>query len=183
MVDEDMKMKRTERQWMRLAGMMVVAVFQARAEWEDCGRRIVVSIPDRKLAYIVDGEVVKVYDTAVGKPSTPSPSGEFSVIHRIPLPTWYGHKTPVPPGKDSPLGSRWIGLSIAGYGIHGTNAPKSIGSAASKGCIRMRNQDVEELFEMVKVGDVVELHSQRNDRIAQVFGTPGLSAAVSVAAE
>lgn len=165
-------MKPIERQWMRLAGLMVLAAVQSRAEWENAGRRIVVSVPDRKLAFIVDGEVVKVYDTAVGKPATPSPAGEFTVMHRIPHPTWYGHKTPVPPGKDNPLGTRWIGLSVKGYGIHGTNKPKSIGSAASKGCIRMRNQDVEELFEMVGVGDVVELHRERNDRIARLFATP-----------
>ena len=176
-------MTRTERQWMKLAGLMVLAAVQARAEWEDCGRRIVVSIPDRKLALIIDGEVVKVYDTAVGKPSTPSPTGEFTVIHRIPNPTWYGHKVPVPPGKNNPLGTRWLGLGFKGYGIHGTNAPNSIGRAASKGCIRMRNQDVEELFEMVKVGDVVELHGERNDRIAQLFGTRNTGAAVAVSAE
>jgi lipoprotein-anchoring transpeptidase ErfK/SrfK len=180
MTDEDMKMKTTDRQWMKLAGLMVLAVVQARAEWES-GRRIVVSIPDRKLALIVDGQVVKVYETAVGKASTPSPSGEFSVVHRIPHPTWYGHKIPVPPGKSNPLGTRWIGLSAKGYGIHGTNAPKSIGSAASGGCIRMRNQDVEELFELVKMGDVVELHHDRNERIAQLFAPP--AGAVTVAAE
>ena len=63
----------------------------------------------------------------------------------------------IPPGKANPLGTRWIGLSRKGYGIHGTNNPRSIGRRASHGCIRMRNRDVEELFEMVAVGDRVEI--------------------------
>jgi lipoprotein-anchoring transpeptidase ErfK/SrfK len=63
----------------------------------------------------------------------------------------------VPPGKWNPLGTRWLGLSRKGYGIHGTNAPKSIGKAASHGCIRLRNSDIEELFDLVSVGDAVEL--------------------------
>jgi lipoprotein-anchoring transpeptidase ErfK/SrfK len=66
----------------------------------------------------------------------------------------------VPPGKGNPLGTRWIGISKKGYGIHGTNSPKSIGRAASLGCIRLRNEDVEELFEMVSVGDAVELRGE-----------------------
>jgi lipoprotein-anchoring transpeptidase ErfK/SrfK len=56
-------------------------------------------------------------------------------------------------------------LSAKGYGIHGTNQPKSIGYAKSHGCIRLRNQDVEELFERVRAGDVVELHSGRTPEI------------------
>jgi lipoprotein-anchoring transpeptidase ErfK/SrfK len=54
-----------------------------------------------------------------------------------------------------------MGLSAKGYGIHGTNAPKSIGKAASHGCIRMRKADLEELFELVSVGVVVEICGER----------------------
>ncbi len=60
---------------------------------------------------------------------------------------------------------------MKGYGIHGTNAPSSIGRKASHGCIRMRNRDVEELFEMVAVGDPVELHAERTPELEQIFGT------------
>jgi hypothetical protein len=63
-----------------------------------------------------------------------------------------------------------MGLSKLGYGIHGTNVPKSIGKAASHGCIRMAKADLEELFEMVQVGDTVELVGQRNQETAQLFG-------------
>jgi L,D-transpeptidase ErfK/SrfK len=101
---------------------------------------------------LVDDEVIKVYDAAVGAPSTPSPVGEFRIVTRIAHPTWYTPGKVVPPGKNNPLGTRWLGLSASGYGIHGTNAPSSIGNAASHGCIRMRNRDVEELFELVDVG-------------------------------
>ena len=120
-------------------------------------RRLVVSIPDRKLELIVDGEVVKSYPVAVGKHSTPSPTGTFTIVTRVPNPTWYGPTQVVAPGRHNPLGTRWLGLSEKGYGVHGTNVPRSIGKAASHGCIRMRNSDVEELFELVRAGDVVEL--------------------------
>ena len=63
-----------------------------------------------------------------------------------------------------------MGLSIKGYGIHGTNEPKSIGKAASHGCIRMAKKDLEEMYEMVSVGDTVELVGQRNEETAQLFG-------------
>ena len=75
----------------------------------------------------------------------------------------------IPSGKDNPVGTRWIGLSQKGYGIHGTNAPRSIGHAASHGCIRLRNRDVEKLFTMLQVGDVVEIRGERDDEIAQIF--------------
>jgi lipoprotein-anchoring transpeptidase ErfK/SrfK len=120
-------------------------------------RRIVISLADRKLVLLEGERVVKVYDTAIGKPTTPTPEGEFEVVNRIPHPTWFGKGKPVPPGKTNPLGTRWLGLSKSGYGIHGTNAPASIGSAASKGCIRMNNRDVEELFPLVQVGVHVEI--------------------------
>ena len=134
-------------------------------------RRIVVSIPDRKLALIEDGRVVKIYRTAVGAPESPTPSGAYTIVDRVPNPTWYGPAGKVVgPGKDNPIGTRWLGLSRKGYGIHGTNVPSSIGRRASHGCIRMRNRDVEDLFRRVAVGDVVELHRERDSEIARIFG-------------
>jgi len=132
-------------------------------------RRIVISLTDRKLAVIEDGAVVKIYDTAIGAPRSPSPVGTFQVVIRIVLPTYYARGKVIPPGEKNPLGTRWIGLSLKGFGIHGTNVPKSIGRAASHGCIRLRNDDVEELFERVRPGDVVEFHAQRNEELTQIF--------------
>jgi hypothetical protein len=64
-----------------------------------------------------------------------------------------------------------MGLSAKGYGIHGTNQPRSIGKAASTGCIRMGKQDLEQLFAIVDVGDTVEIRAERDEQIAEVFGT------------
>jgi lipoprotein-anchoring transpeptidase ErfK/SrfK len=134
-------------------------------------RRIVVSIADRKLALVENGQVVKIYRVAVGAKVSPSPQGEYTIAHRIPQPTYYAPGVILPPGKDNPLGSRWIGLSVKGFGIHGTNQPRSIGRNLSHGCIRMRNREVEDLFARVRVGDVVQLAGQRSEEIAQIFGS------------
>jgi hypothetical protein len=76
----------------------------------------------------------------------------------------------IPPGPNNPLGPRWVGLSQKGFGIHGTNQPSSVGKAASHGCIRMRNRDIEQFFEMVSVGDAVSIRGERNEEVAQMFG-------------
>jgi lipoprotein-anchoring transpeptidase ErfK/SrfK len=83
----------------------------------------------------------------------------------------------VGPGKSNPVGTRWIGLSIKGYGIHGTNVPSSIGKNVSHGCIRMRNRDVEELFTMVALGDQVELYRERTPELDRIFGETATVAA------
>ncbi len=132
-------------------------------------RRLVISIPDRKIALLEDGRVVKVYPIAVGKNSTPSPNGNFHIATRVIKPTWFQPGKVVGPGPANPLGTRWMGLGYKGYGIHGTNRPRSIGKAASHGCIRMRNQDVEELFELVEVGDQVELVTEVSGEVAKAF--------------
>jgi hypothetical protein len=133
-------------------------------------RMIVVSLEDHKLALVEDGKVKKIYTVAVGKPSTPSPVGTFSIARRVMNPTYSHDGRVVPPGPNNPVGTRWMGLSIPGYGIHGTNVPSSIGKAASHGCIRMAKKDLEELYPMVEVGDTVELIGERNEETAQVFG-------------
>ena len=142
-------------------------------EGEESKRRVVISIADRKLAVVEDGRVVKIYPTAVGADRTPTPAGVYKIVNRVPNPTWYGpnHKI-VPPGKANPLGTRWMGLSRKGYGIHGTNVPSSIGHNASHGCIRMRKADVEELFALLNVGDVVEMVAEPTDELAEIFGSP-----------
>src|SRR5205807_9514699 len=100
-------------------------------------RFIVISIPDRQLALVDNGQVVRTFPVAVGKDSTPSPNGDFTVVNRTESPTYYHKGKVVKPGKGNPLGNRWMGLSQKGYGIHGTNVPSSIGKAASHGCFRM----------------------------------------------
>jgi L,D-transpeptidase catalytic domain len=134
-------------------------------------RELIISIQDRKLAVIENGEVVKIYPVAVGANGTPTPAGQFRVVNRIVSPTYYHKGEVIGPGPSNPLGNRWMGLDRKGYGIHGTNVPSSIGEAASHGCIRMRKHDVEELFRRVTLGDVVEIHRQRTPELAQIFGS------------
>lgn len=134
-------------------------------------RVVLVSIPDRKLALLEDGKVTKVYRVAVGSSASPSPSGEFEIVNRITNPTYYHPHVVIPASEESPIGTRWVGLNRKGYGIHGTNELRSIGRAASHGCIRMSNRDIAQLFEMVRIGDLVEIHAERDADTARVFGS------------
>ncbi len=134
-------------------------------------RRVGGSIPDRKLAVVENNEVVEVFAVAVGAPNSPSPSGTFTIVNRVANPTYYHPGKVIAPGPQNPIGTRWIGLNQKGYGIHGTDEPSSIGYAKSHGCIRLRNTDVERLFERVRPGDVVELHAERDADIDQLFAS------------
>ncbi len=133
-------------------------------------RLLLISIPDHELAVIENGQVKNIYPVAVGKESTPSPTGSFHIVVRVVDPTYYHEGKVIAPGPRNPLGDRWMGLDRKGYGIHGTNAPQSIGKSASHGCIRMAKRDLEELFSMVKVGDEVEIRSERDTQTAAIFG-------------
>ena len=144
-------------------------------------RVVVVSIADRKLAVTEGGNVLAQFQVAVGARVSPSPLGQFTIVTRVANPTYYHHGSVIPTGKDNPVGTRWIGLSKKGYGIHGTNAPRSIGRAASHGCIRLRNRDMEKLFTMVQVGDLVQIHGERDEEVAQIFGWKADDRAVALA--
>jgi lipoprotein-anchoring transpeptidase ErfK/SrfK len=99
---------------------------------------------------------------ATGQPSYPTPLGEFTIVSKQLNPWWYPPNSawaaglsPVPPGPGNPLGTRWMGLSAPGVGIHGTPDAASIGYSASHGCVRMRIPDAEWLFERVSEGTPV----------------------------
>lgn len=149
------------------AAVVMAATVAAGAQSQ---RTVVVSLEDHKLALVEDGAVKKVYAVAVGKPSTPSPVGTFRIESRVKDPVYHHEGRTVQPGPRNPVGTRWMGLSVKGYGIHGTNEPRSIGKAASHGCIRMAKADLEELYEQVRVGDTVELVGERNEETAALFG-------------
>jgi len=137
----------------------------------DLARRVaLVSIPDRKLAVLEGDDVIATFPIAVGAAVSPSPTGEFQIVSRVSNPTYYHTGKIIPTGKSNPLGTRWLGLSQKGYGIHGTNAPKSVGHAASHGCIRLRNRDMEQLFTMLRVGDAVVIRGERDEQVSRVFG-------------
>jgi lipoprotein-anchoring transpeptidase ErfK/SrfK len=154
------------------------AMAQEKAERSGEVRKIVVSIPDRKLALLSGDRVVKTYDVAVGASKTRTPAGTFTIVNRLAHPAWYGQGKVVPAGPSNPLGTRWMGLSIRSLGIHGTNVARSIGKAASHGCIRMRNADIEDLFELARVGDAVEIHGERSADLARIFPTESAPGAV-----
>ncbi len=118
---------------------------------------------NRLTLYRSDNEVWRTFPIATGQAIYPTPAGRFSIIVKWVNPTWYpptydawakGLK-PVPPGPGNPLGTRWMGLSSPGIGIHGTDEPSSIGWNASHGCIRMQVADSEWLFSHVKIGTTV----------------------------
>jgi hypothetical protein len=153
----------------------------AYAQSED-KRLVLVSIPDHQLALIEDGQVKKVYSVAVGKESTPSPTGTFHIVVRVVDPTYYHEGKVIPPGPGNPLGNRWMGLDRKGYGIHGTNVPQSIGKSASHGCVRMAKRDLEELFSLVKPGDEVEIRGERDAQTAAIFGSDPAATPESVLA-
>jgi lipoprotein-anchoring transpeptidase ErfK/SrfK len=133
-------------------------------------RQIIVSLPDRKLALLENDEVVKVYAVAIGKGTSPTPAGDFEIVNRLENPTYYHPHVVIGPGPQNPLGTRWIGLNKKGFGIHGTNEPRSIGKAASHGCIRMAKADLEELFTRVRPGDEVLIRGERDEDVAAIFG-------------
>src|ERR1700722_14095758 len=146
-------------------GAEAPALAKATVRW------VLVSIPDRKLALFENGRVVRIYPVAVGKISTPSPVGAFKIVNRVTNPTYYHQGQIIAAGKGNPVGTRWMGLSAKGYGIHGTNQPASIGKAASTGCIRMSRKDLEEIFTIVGVGATVQIRAERDEQIASVFGS------------
>ncbi|HHY47611.1 MAG TPA: L,D-transpeptidase family protein [Firmicutes bacterium] len=114
---------------------------------------LVIDTEERTLTVYSRGKPFRQYPVAIGKPSTPSPPGEWKVIKKS---SWSGG-----------FGTRWMGLDVPWgiYGIHGTNKPWSIGDAVSGGCIRMHNRHVEELFQWVKIGTKVKIVSHPYDPI------------------
>jgi lipoprotein-anchoring transpeptidase ErfK/SrfK len=106
----------------------------------------------------LDGKLFKRYRVGTGEYSR-TPVGEFKITDRIPQPTWWR-----PDGKaipfgdpDNELGTHWLSLDIRGYGLHGTWEPDTIGHQASAGCVRMLNEEIEELFTILPIGTPVAI--------------------------
>lgn len=128
----------------------LAAIDTKQVERPDGKVNIVIKVKERTLEVHNNDELHKTYRIAVGKQKTPTPIGEWQVV-------WKDYNW------GTGFGSRWMGLNVPWgiYGIHGTNKPWSIGQFASHGCIRMRNKDVEELFEWVPIGTPVRIEGQR----------------------
>ena len=127
---------------------------------------ILVNLPQGMLFNFSQGTLVSAYPVGLGKPSWPTPQGDFRIVNRQANKPWLVPKSiqeemrlegkvvqeEVPPGPDNPLGKHWLGLSLWGYGIHGTIAPASVYHFQSHGCIRLHPDDIAELFDQVRVG-------------------------------
>ncbi len=104
-------------------------------------------------------EIIKTYVVSTGLNNS-TPVGNFKIVEKISNPPWFkpGATKPIPAGSpENILGTRWLGLSLPSYGIHGTVDPQSLGKQVTQGCVRMNNMDVEELFMLVPKGTEVTI--------------------------
>jgi lipoprotein-anchoring transpeptidase ErfK/SrfK len=124
---------------------------------------IVINRSINRLYLYAGNKLTRTFPVATGQAIYPTPVGEWHIVVKYRNPWWYpptqdawarGLK-PVPPGPNNPLGTRWMGLNAPGVGIHGTDAPSSIGYSASHGCVRMQVPDAEWLFDHVDIGTTV----------------------------
>ncbi len=127
---------------------------------------LLLNLPGHMIYLFANGNLIKRYPVAIGRPDWPTPRGHFTIIGKFKNPTWTVPQSiqeemqkegklvveKVPPGPDNPLGEYWLPLSAAGYGIHSTIWPESIGHSTSHGCIRMLPEDIAEMFPHVKSG-------------------------------
>ena len=122
--------------------------------------RLILRRGERKVYVYRGDEQVASYPVAVGRPGWETPIGTFEVIQMLENPGWTNPFTreTVPPGPRNPLGERWIGFWTDGrdyIGFHGTPNRETVGRAASHGCVRMYNEDIRFLYEIVAMGTVV----------------------------
>lgn len=121
---------------------------------------LVLKLQERRL-YVYDGERVKAsYPVAVGRTGWETPKGQFQVLEMVRQPGWTNPFTQevLPPGPENPLGERWIAFWTDGtnyVGFHGTPNRETVGQFASHGCVRMFNEHVRALYEIVQVGTPV----------------------------
>lgn len=110
---------------------------------------------DNTLVLKADEQVLKMYTVSTGKDNS-TPVGTFKVTDKLENPTWYKAGAVKKPGDpDNQLGTRWMGWDLKGYGIHGTIEPESLGQQVTAGCVRMKNEEVEELYRLVPSGTPV----------------------------
>ena len=119
--------------------------------------KILVDKSQNVLTLLSDNDIMKVYRVSTGENNC-TPVGNFKIVNKIIDPVWYTEKAIVPAeSPDNVLGSRWMGFNLAGYGIHGTTSPEKIGQQATKGCVRMINAEVEELYKIIPIGTEVAI--------------------------
>jgi len=122
--------------------------------------QIVIYLGQRQLVLLQNDQVIKDFPVAIGQDDWQTPVGTFKVQSMRKQPHWQHPitKQSIGPGPDNPLGNRWIGFLEEGeffIGIHGTNQDTLIGQAVSHGCVRMFNEDIQALYDQVKIGTPV----------------------------
>jgi lipoprotein-anchoring transpeptidase ErfK/SrfK len=126
------------------------------------GPVVVIRRGSNRLTLYTGMRLKRNFRVATGSTSYPTPLGRFRVISMWKNPWWYPPDSdwaqgqePIPPGPGNPLGTRWMGISSPGVGIHGTPDPASLGYSVSHGCIRMAIPEAEWLFTQLRVGATV----------------------------
>jgi L,D-transpeptidase ErfK/SrfK len=132
---------------------------------------LVINLPELRLYHFQNDAYQRRYALAVGKPSWPTPTGNYKVYEKRKNPIWrvpssiqeemeergWEVQTKVPPGPKNPLGKYFIATTAWGVGIHATNRPWTVGYFVSHGCIRMLPHEIESLFPQVEVGTPVKI--------------------------
>jgi lipoprotein-anchoring transpeptidase ErfK/SrfK len=132
----------------------------------DFAQVLLVRHDDHRLYLYQDGEIARSWPVALGAAASgyPTPKGVYEVTLKRRSPTWvnpdpngWGSDMPaeIPPGPGNPLGERAINWSVGAIRFHGTADESSIGTDASKGCVRLTNPDVIELFDLVDEGATI----------------------------
>lgn len=154
---------------LRKGSVLIVNNTHVVPEWMDEG--ITINLPQRMLYFFQNRQLVSTYPVGLGKPDWSTPAGKFKISNMQMDKDWLvplsiqeemrreGHTviTRLPSGPKNPLGRHWIGLSAAGYGIHGTSSPSSIYQFQSHGCIRSHPEDIAVLYQLARVGMTVNI--------------------------
>ena len=147
--------------------LVALALIPNAAFAQEIETELSLDLSQRQLIVSEGGVIKKKYPVAVGRPGWETPTGSFKIQQKVKNPAWVNFYSGmlVKSGKSNPLGTRWIGFhtdcnkirTCAQVGFHGTPNRDSIGKAETHGCVRMYDEHVQELFEMVKVGTVVQV--------------------------
>jgi L,D-transpeptidase ErfK/SrfK len=150
---------------------MVIKVNTTHIVPDELTDGLVINLPELVMYHFSHGVYQRRYTLAIGKPSWPTPTGNFKISEKRKNPTWnvpvsiqeemeengYEVVEKVPPGPKNPLGKFFMGTTASGVGIHATNRPWSVGYFVSHGCMRMLPKEIEELFPQVTVGTPVKI--------------------------
>ncbi len=118
---------------------------------------VLIDKSDNKLYLNQDGKLLKTYIVSTGANNS-TPVGVFKVTDKLENPTWYKTGAVIPSGsKENQLGTRWMGITAKGYGIHGTTEPEKLGQSVSAGCVRMKNEEVEDLYSLIPSGTEITI--------------------------